>query len=726
MLAVFENPGLLGALALTAIPVLIHLAARKRHQHVSWAAMELIARARRRLRQRVEMRDWILLAIRVGIVAAIVLAAAGPVAPPAGLLAAIAPGDREVVIVLDTSASMDTRANGASRLRRAVLEAQKLLDSLGPTDRVTLVTYDRQLRFEAREHPSAGQVRDLLERIVPSARADVPFQAVSALIEDVTTRPGAKDVFLFSDFPVRGWAELTGTELPGTARSGDPIRWTLVPSTATDAGNLAVAAIEVEPTTPVRGEPACVRVRVLNPTDREVDHRELKIRIDGGEPVLRAVRAPARDSVEVVLAHRFTGVGPARVEASLDPDALPADDHRSAVVEVQARPRITLVASAGDRRDRDPGPLEFLAAALQACVEEGRWALDLDRITPETLVAEGAGSAAVLVVADLATVPPGLADRLKEAVTRGGSLVLAAGPKIVPARYNRQLDAASGVLPFRLEPESRPHDPPIRLRIPPGETHHRALRFLAGLRSDHLGRSAIRRTLAPIRVPPRARVLLQAGEPNGVPLLIETPVGRGRVFWFSTTLDTEWSDLPTPAGGNHLFVPMMIELMQYAVAPDRVEPRPTVVGDPLRFILPPGAAVSRPRVLGPDGLPAESVTVTPAVPGAGSEIRVRAPELPGVYRLRRADEVAGPGGLASGDRLAAVVVDPIESDPRTLDPPKLAGLFPDPVVSVSTGEHVVVPPPPRGGAIGRWLLLLTAALLLLESALAAYFGRGRS
>ncbi len=76
LLALFHQPGVLVALALVAVPILLHLLARRRQHRLAWAAADLLARATAQVRQRFQVKDLILLLLRTAVVTGAVVAVA--------------------------------------------------------------------------------------------------------------------------------------------------------------------------------------------------------------------------------------------------------------------------------------------------------------------------------------------------------------------------------------------------------------------------------------------------------------------------------------------------------------------------------------------------------------------------------------------------------------------------------------------------------------------------
>ena len=537
---------------------------------------------------------------------------------------------------------------------------------------------------------------------------------------------------MFSATSGHSWHRMTGASLPGTTTGEDPIRWFLVPVREMDPGNLSLTRIRFDPVFPVRGESTQIRIRIENLTDSCCDRRLVTLKIHGEKPRRRPITVPAGGSLDVTFHHRFPVKGQGLVEARLDSDSLPADNAAFAVVNVGDTPLVTLVSRARPGKARKTpfqGDLDFVAAALEAGLEDGDKILALDRLSPERLAQEGPGHATVIVVSGLPSPDPALADRLTGFLSTGGSILFAPSPALRPGEYNEVFHgsghgnrARKFPLPFRLK-DAADLPPGTAPFLTPAGQDHPALAFLAGLRPDLLQRASLHRIVTPAALPAHAKVLLRCGHQTGDPLLVETAHGGGRVFWFSTTLTPHWTDLPTPARGNHLFVPLMKELVRMAAHPEVSAPPPGVSGHPLCFPFPAGPLPHRLQVLDPDGLPAG----TPRLDLRNNGTRlVTLPHAgrPGFYRLR----ALGPGSKDPGEvhRVRAVTHDPVESHPASLQDTDLAALFPDRKLQVLTGKNPVLAGPGRTGPLDSLLLAGLGVLLLLESFLACIFGRERT
>src|SRR5271156_689293 len=92
-------------LAAAGLPIVIHLWNKRKYREVPWAAIEYLLAALRKNSRRIQLEQWILLAIRTLIVALVVLAMSEPFLESAGL--SFSTGQRtHKLLVIDGSYSM--------------------------------------------------------------------------------------------------------------------------------------------------------------------------------------------------------------------------------------------------------------------------------------------------------------------------------------------------------------------------------------------------------------------------------------------------------------------------------------------------------------------------------------------------------------------------------------------------------------------------------------------
>src|SRR4051812_42455176 len=131
----FLTPLFLAGLAAIAIPVLIHLIQREKKRVIEFPSLMFVRRIPYQSVRRRRIRHWALLLLRAAAIALIVAAFARPFTQRGSVAAAPGGGAREMVILLDRSASMGY----GDQWRRAQEAARALVGGMSREDRATLV-----------------------------------------------------------------------------------------------------------------------------------------------------------------------------------------------------------------------------------------------------------------------------------------------------------------------------------------------------------------------------------------------------------------------------------------------------------------------------------------------------------------------------------------------------------------------------------------------------------
>ena len=354
----FAFPWALAGLALAAVPIVLHLIARREPPTVLFPATRYLADATRLHQRRLQLQNLLLLVVRTLLIAAVMLAAAGPRWPRASLGTH---SPTAAVLLLDNSLS-----SGAIRAGVPVLDGLKragraVLALASAEDRLWLLTADGVPRAGTAAG-LAGMVDSLAA--VP-ARLDLGVQLVAAAAL-LRSADRAGEIIVISDFQRSG---LSGGRYDGPVTAlrppGDP------------PANAGIAALTVG-SQPWGQDGGTVAVRVGGTGERA---RSVSIATEG---------RPARQLLVPVggtATHRLLALAPGwrTVTAELDPDELRLDDRRVVVVRVAPPARVS-IGDAG----------AFATTAVQVLEQNGRVAAGAE-VSLGTL---GAAASVVLPPAD--------------------------------------------------------------------------------------------------------------------------------------------------------------------------------------------------------------------------------------------------------------------------------------------------------------------------------------
>ncbi|MSU27660.1 MAG: hypothetical protein CK546_00915 [Pedosphaera sp.] len=199
----FLQPFLLWGLPLVLVPVVIHLINRLRHKPQPWAAMMFLLQATRASTSHAKLRQWLVLLFRTLAILALLLFIARPLA--GGWLGwTLSPAPDVIVIVLDRSASMESRLAGQTVTKRE--QAVKLLAEAAREfqDKSHLVLLDSATRIPQQ----LANAKSLLEPTLTGptdTAADLPTLLQLAHNWLVENRAGAAELWLASDLQRSNW-----------------------------------------------------------------------------------------------------------------------------------------------------------------------------------------------------------------------------------------------------------------------------------------------------------------------------------------------------------------------------------------------------------------------------------------------------------------------------------------------------------------------------------------
>ena len=199
---------LFGMFAL-AIPIIIHLLNRRRFDVVDWGAMRFLHMSET-TRRRVFIEEVLLMLLRMGLIALLVLAMCAPFASSAVFEWFGFVDNRDIVLVFDGSTDMSyTDGEGKTDHEHAVDWAKNVLDQLTPGDTVAIIQARVQTVSILASTSDLNQARAALDQLAPPAgNCNWPNAVETAheiLLKSKRTR---RDVVLLGVGRKEGWADV--------------------------------------------------------------------------------------------------------------------------------------------------------------------------------------------------------------------------------------------------------------------------------------------------------------------------------------------------------------------------------------------------------------------------------------------------------------------------------------------------------------------------------------
>jgi hypothetical protein len=411
----FLQPLMLAALPLVSLPLIIHLINQRRFQTVPWAAMMFLMTAKALSRGYSRLRNWLIMAMRMAAIAALLFAVGRPLSR--GWLA-LAGGARPdlAVVILDRSPSMQQRSSEAAdtKLETGRRQLVESLQTLGAS-RCVLFTDPAAKPIEL---TGPAQIADLPVAGPAAAAADIPMLMQSVYDYVVENRAGTTEVWICSDQRQNDWSPENGVWgglRDAFAKLPQQVRFQLLSYDEPATDNVAVRVTDTK--VEKRGADRELLVTVATSRLASGDKKTLPLRFEiGGVASTVELELVGREAVlknHAIPLERAAGSrGWGKVSIPADSNA--ADNEFYFVFDEPALRKTLVVAD--DQQSRRT--LSLLAGIPP---EKGLQA-KADVIGPADLVtADWEGTALLLWQADL---PEGKeADLVNEFVNRGGRAI---------------------------------------------------------------------------------------------------------------------------------------------------------------------------------------------------------------------------------------------------------------------------------------------------------------
>lgn len=274
----FVFPGFLWALAVLAIPIIVHLFNFRKTTKIFFSNTRLLRQVKEETTQKRKLKQYLVLASRLLFLFFLVMAFAQPFLPareerPAG---------RNITIYLDNSFSLSAPArNNVRALDEAIAHVREIINVFPLETRYCLITND--LAPFSHSFKTRAEIDDLLSqiRLSPLSRAQAEIlQRVSA---------ESRDLFWVSDFQ-------KSTLAPALPDSGLFVQ--LVPVPLQRVGNVLVDTVYLENPFVVSGERNRLHVRLRNDGDQNIDALVTKLIINEVQAATATLSLPANSTAE--------------------------------------------------------------------------------------------------------------------------------------------------------------------------------------------------------------------------------------------------------------------------------------------------------------------------------------------------------------------------------------------------------------------------------------------
>jgi len=635
----FLNPFALLALSAVGIPLLLHFFNLRQPQTVDFSSLAFVKELQKSAVQRVRVKEWLLLLLRMLAVACLVLAFARPTLT--GQFASVGQRVRTAhAVVVDNSLSMTLRDDQGAYLDQAKRQARGILETVETGDDVLVwPTAQTRERLPA-PGPNLSVARQAIDDVAPTAGAAplsaAVVQAAQRLQESTAPR---KVVYAVSDLQQSTLGDSSATKVPQGSQG------IVVPVGTRTHANVGVVDVRIVSRIAEVGQPVEMEATLANYGSEPLNGYVASVYLQE-ERVAQAsttLQPGQTTTVSFTATPQSRGWLAGRVEG--EDDVLPQDNVRHFTLHVPQERRVLVVRGEGQ-------PTEYLDLALSSQMVEDRIAFRTTTIAEAELTTAELGSYDTVLLVGPRTLSSGEVSALQRYVEQGGGIMLFPNNQARPEDYNALLSALNGG-DFRgfsgsmgeqraiatFDRVDREH-PLFEGVFDPSQQSRRA----------EVERPDVYYAMNYRPAGASEQTLIELS--NGFPFLQEIRHGSGVALTLAVAPTTQWSDLPV----RGLFIPLLYRSVYYLSAGTSVAGEQLTAGraGELRItgLAPETSAL---RLVGPDGVertPDQRSLYGATLLQTGADLHT-----PGIYDIRAADTLV---------RRIAVNLAPNESDLRTV------------------------------------------------------------
>lgn len=712
------NPMLLWFLPLVAAPFVLHLLSKQRLPVIDLPTFRFLVDSYERQHRRSQLLEWLLLLLRTLFVLFCIFLVARPIANQwAGLFGSA--DARPVVLLVDTSASLQFQDLGATVLDRAKQAARAVVSQLGNNDKVTLLRVggggsgvEILARDFSAHSPALYQRIDNLTPSLGEANILGALRQTHTLLAD-RFEEGSR-VYVVTDLQQSNWEPVKAEAKSLLGDKGSLVIVRVGPEVT--PANVAVVGEPPDGSYPVVGLPMQLHPRVRNfgTTEAEVT---LEVVVDGvqidrsshrlapGEAIQRSVNyTPLKEGI---LKGSFRCSG-----GISGGDTFPLDDEFQFALNVGGALRVLLVNGV-PHGDRTKSELFYLKTALETRgrgLTQGDARLAKGLEAPSMQIREEVDGnwnashlhwADVVILANCGKYHDQRVPWLRDYVEAGGGLIILPGSRSGGDSNRKLLSSPGRNLPPLLSVVMGGSDggtsnqPQLHQRMAAMDLGHPVFSAFApppdSSESSRPGTSEFWQSPRIYRWFPvaleedptrRTKTQILARFANTLPAVIEGEFGRGKVILCAFPANTEWSNLPLKSE----FVPFLLQMVSTVRRQPLLEvPAAVAIGAPVWISMPATLRDVEVEVFPPSVTPPSDSSVA----SQGTKIdmvlqedvrtgRFDGSTEPGFYLVRgvgKEGTAATPGDTLRAEAGFAVNIAPAESDLRPMDFEILATSF---------------------------------------------------
>ncbi len=596
------HTGLLFLLPLAAVPILLHLLSLHRLKTVEISTYRFLFDSFVQQRRKMRFLEALVAMLRVLFLLLFVFVVSRPVASHWRALFGGGSG-RDVLMMVDCSASMNAQTGGVSSFDRAKNAVRKIAERLNPSDRLTLYRVAGQTEeVFSRFSGDTASIDDYIDSLKLSpSRANVFAALNQAFGHDHTDRVRPL-VYLLTDCQTGSWRELNQQAADGIVPEKAELIIVNVAS-QTETANAGVVGNPPPRERAVVGLPLRLSARVTNFSKSQPADVTLSMFIDDKEIARTPIGLKPGQTVEHEFPFVPTESGVLRGRFEITEDRFPDDDRYQFAISVAPQIKVLLVNG-----NPTPDPFQnealFLRTALSSTTPQDNKAteeasfptnapaesnaatlaremqrsLQVIEIPESGLNLESLRDAGAVILANCGSLNPQQFGWLRDYVHDGGGLALFPGDRVNHDVYNSQLFLIPGPTKQKFVAvtmgaavgDAQKFDSFRRLELV--DYTHPVLRVFDDPKARYFATANFYRCFPITPDEGVNAVSTLGGFASMEPAMIEGRFGDGSVLLAAFPATAEWSNLPLKPE----FVPLVLQMINHAKRRAELD-APTVV-----------------------------------------------------------------------------------------------------------------------------------------------------
>jgi len=532
----FLNPFFLfGSLAL-AVPVLIHLVRREKSEIIPFSSLMFLLKVPKRSIRQQKMKNLLLMALRLLILALLVAAFARPYMTQPERPVAGGNSNRGTVMMLDTSYSM-RYGNNFDRMKS---EAQKRIDGLRASDRMAIIAFNDSASLLTQPTTDKSALKGAVDTLEPSFGGTRFYDAFTLADRVLGQFVGEqRQLVVISDFQKNGWNRSSRESVIPIDVKAETVNLAVKEWT-----NMGIDSVSVDQTSFTRTYSGRLIARIHNYNKEKPTEVPVSVSLNDKEVERKKVIVSANSSA---LAE-FTGFdlplgfskGRVRIEAE---DPLKIDNDFLFAIERREKLKL-LVVDAGK-----PKQSVYLRDAYTSAPD---LPFEVTIVPASGLTAEEVVKHELVIINDVARLPDNVREKMDERRKSGQGQLVILGENSDPGWWGgyEKLPVKPTQKIFVNKDRGKPS---VSLT-----TYGNHSIFKPFEKSTRVALNSAQ-FWAYVNVEPKPGAIVLAKYEDGAPAIVESSKNDGGMIVFNSTVDSKWNDFPFKTS----FLPLFHEILRY-------------------------------------------------------------------------------------------------------------------------------------------------------------------